>query len=264
MSEKARAGNSINKTLDIIECLGEYGASSLAELNARLGLDKGTLHRILKVLRERGFVDQNQDDRRYFNTTRMFQIGSREVERGGLKSLARPYLEKLAAAFGETIHVAIMAEPGKAICVDKMEAVSGSQIRLNMLLGSEISLYASSMGKCLLAFSSEEQLKKILPKIKYEKFSPNTINGTVAFKKELARVRSQGYAVDDGETMESIFCIGAPVLNHRAEAYAAISVTGPKARMLDKKEAVLRMLKDISRELSILYGLPANKWPISG
>ena len=262
MTEKAQAGNSINKALDIIEDLGEHGASSLADMNLRLGLDKGTLHRILKILRERGFVDQSPTDRRYFNTIRMFQIGSREVERGGLKTLARPYLEKLAAAFGETIHVAILVEPGKAVCVDKMEAVSGPQVRLNMSLGSEVSLYASSMGKCLLAFSSEERLKTILPKIKYEKFSSTTIRGTVAFKKELARVRSQGYAVDDGETMESIFCIGTPILNHRAEAYAAISVTGPKTRMLARKDAVIRMLKEISKELSIHYGLPANKWPL--
>ena len=262
MTEKAHAGNSINKALDIIEDLGKHGASSLADLNARLGLDKGTLHRILKILRERNFVDQNQADRRYFNTIKMFQVGSREVERGGLKTLARPYLEKLAEAFSETIHVAIMVEPGKVICVDKMEAVSGPQVRLNMSLGSEVSLYASSMGKCLLAFTGEERLKKILPKIKYEKFSPTTIHGAVAFKKELAKVRSQGYAVDDGETLESIFCIGVPILNHQAEAYAAISVTGPKARMFVKKDAVIKMLKDISRELSILYGLPAGKWPI--
>ncbi|MDR2946357.1 MAG: IclR family transcriptional regulator [Candidatus Adiutrix sp.] len=263
MTERAQAGNSINKALDIIEDLSENGPSSLTDINARLGLDKGTLHRILKTLRERGFVEQNRADRRYFNTIRMFQIGSREVERGGLRTLARPYLEKLAAAFGETIHVAILVEPGKGVCVDKMEAAPGPQVRLNMSLGSEISLYASSMGKCLLAFSSEERLAKILPKIKYQKLSPSTIRGPAAFKKELARVRKQGYALDDGETLESIFCVGVPVLNHLAEAYAALSVTGPRTRMLSKKDELIQMLKKMSRELSIQYGLTANKWPFN-
>ena len=263
MAEKEQSSNSIGKALDIMEDLSEYGPSALASLNQRLGLDKGTLHRILKTLKDRGYVAQNRVDRRYFNTTRMFQLGSREIERGGLRVLARPYLEKLAAAFREVIHVAIIVENDKAICVDKIEAVPGSQMRLNMTLGSEVSLYASSAGKCLVAFAEEAVQARILPKIKYERLSPSTIRGAVAFKKELARIKAQGFAIDDGETLESIYCVGAPVLRHSGDAYAAISVSGPRSRMLEKKNEVIRTLKAYSKELSILYGLPPDKWPIN-
>lgn len=262
MTSTAKASNSINKMLDIMEDLGEHGASSLSDINQRLAFDKGTLHRILKTLKTRGFVDQNPADRRYFNTIKLFQIGSREIERGGLKTLIQPYLQRLAGTFSETIHVAILADPGKAVCVDKMEAAPGPQVRLNISLGSEISLYASSMGKCLLAFSSEERQKKILSKIKYERLSPNTIMGAADFKKELGKIRAQGYAFDDGETIENIFCVGIPILNHLGESYAAISITGPKARMVEKKSQIIATLKSISKEISILYGLPANQWPI--
>ncbi len=262
MTDKAPAGNSVNKALDILEDLSEHGPSALAELHQRLGLDKGTLHRLLKLLKQRDFVDQDRSDRRYFNTTKMFQLGGREIERGGLRVLARPSLEQLAATFREVVHVAIMGAQDRPICVDKIEAAPSFQARLNLNLGSEVSLYASSLGKCLLAFADEEVRARILPKIKYERFTSSTIRGAVAFKKELDRVRALGYAFDDGETLESIFCVGAPILDHQGRSYAAISVTGPKTRMLDKKDQVIKTLKSMSRDLSIRYGLPAGQWPI--
>jgi DNA-binding IclR family transcriptional regulator len=261
MAERERSGNSIGKALDIIEDLSEYGPSSLADLHRRLGLDKGTLHRILKNLKERGYVGQNRLDRRYFNSTLLFQLGAREIERGGLRVLARPYLEKLAAAFKEVIHVAVMVDNDKAVLVDKLEAVPVSRMRLNIALGAQISLYASSIGKCLVAFADEAVQARILSKIKYERFSPSTIRGAVAFKKELARIRAQGFALDDGETLESVYCVGVPVLSHKGSAYAAISVSGPRSRMLEMRSEIIRTLTAYSRELSILYGLPPDKWP---
>ncbi|MDR1045810.1 MAG: IclR family transcriptional regulator [Candidatus Adiutrix sp.] len=261
MAERERSSNSIGKALDIVEDLSEYGPSSLADLHRRLGLDKGTLHRILKTLKERGYVRQNQGDRRYFNSIRMFQLGGREIARSELRVLARPYLEKLAAAFKEVIHVAIMVDNDKAILVDKLEALPGAKMRLNIALGAQVSLYASSIGKCLLAFADQAVQARILPKIKYERLSPSTIRGAVALKKELTRIKAQGFAVDDGETLESVYCVAAPVLAHSGSAYAAISVSGPRSRMLEMKNEIIRTLKVYSKELSLLYGLPPDKWP---
>jgi len=262
MAEKGYTVNSLNKAIDLIENLVEHGPSSLADLNNRLGLDKATMYRLLSTLKNRGYVEQSQVDHRYFNTIKMFQLGSREIDRGGLRDLIRPYLKKLSSTFREVVHLALLVEPGRAVCIDKVESQPGRQpVRFEMSLGSDVSLYASSTGKAILAFSSEERQNEALSQISFERFSSKTINNAAALKKELRQTRRQGYAIDDGEAFESIYCLGVPILNFGGEANAAISVTGPRDRMLEKKEEIVKALLENSRELSILYGYPAESWP---
>ncbi|MDR1045382.1 MAG: IclR family transcriptional regulator [Candidatus Adiutrix sp.] len=261
-AEKAYTVNSLNKAMDLIESLCEHGPSSLADLRGRLGLDKATMYRLLNTLRLRGYVDQSLVDHRYFITRKLFLLACQEIDRVGLPDLARPYLEKLAAAFREDAQMSLLTGPGQAVCIDKVEAAPSQAVRLNMTLGSEVLVYASGMGKALLAFSPPAVQDEVLSRLVMERLSSRTLRNAAALRKELQRIRRQGYAVDDGETIESVFCIGVPILNHRGEAAAAVSVNGPRARMLDKKEAVINMLLDCSRELSLLYGYPPEQWPV--
>ena len=259
--EKSYTVNSLNKALMLIEDLGEHGPSSLADLHQRLHLDKATMYRLLKTMKDRGFVEQSLVDHRYFNTIKMFQIGSREIDRGGLREMIKPYLKKLSNTFQEVVHMALRVEPAKAVCIDKIDAVPNPYVRFDMNLGSEVSLHASSMGKAILAFSGESQQELILSRLTFERLTPRSLRNPAGLIKELKKVRRQGYATNDGETFEGIYCVGVPILNQQGEANAAVSITGPRGRMLEKKEAVVRTLLEHSRELSILYGLPPDQWP---
>ncbi len=179
-----------------------------------------------------------------------------------MRDLIRPYLKKLSTVFKEVVHLALLVEPGRAVCIDKVEAPPGRQpVRFEMSLGANVCLHASSTGKAILAFSSEESQNAALALMTFERFSPKTITNAAALKKELRQIRRQGYAVDDGEAFESIYCLGVPIVNYDGEAKVALSVTGPKERMLEKKEELVKRLLDISRELSLLCGYPPEAWP---
>ncbi len=160
------------------------------------------------------------------------------------------------------VHLALLVEPGRAVCIDKVEAHPDRQpVRFEISLGANVCLHASSTGKAILAFSSEESQNAALALMTFERFSPKTITNAAALKKELRQIRRQGYAVDDGEAFESIYCLGVPIVNYDGEAKVALSVTGPKERMLEKKEELVKRLLDISRELSLLCGYPPEAWP---
>ncbi|MDL2260188.1 IclR family transcriptional regulator [Deltaproteobacteria bacterium OttesenSCG-928-K17] len=254
--------NSVVKCMSIMEALAGHGPSSLSDLKSSLGLDKATLHRILSTLKALGYVKQNSSDQRYFLTFKMFQTGNLVVERGGLKALIHPYLEKISADFQELIYASVMTEPGQAICVDKSEVDLYQQLRLNVSIGGQVSMHASSMGRCFLAFMDPTHFPAVYQAIKFEQFTPQTQTDPDVLMRELDKIRRDGYAVEEGERIEGAMCIGVPVLNNHGYCHAAISATGPKARMLVKKEGLIRSLTEASKELSIICGLPPERWPV--
>ena len=263
MAERTYMVNSVVKCLAIMEALAHQGPSSLADLKNILSLDKATLHRILSTLKALDYVKQNQSDQRYFLTFKMFQTGNLVMERGGLKALIHPYLEKISADFQELIYAAVMTEPGQAICVDKTEVDLYQQLRLNVSIGGNVSMHGSSMGRCFLAFMNPAYFREIMASLNLEKFTPTTIAEPALLEKELEKIRRTGYAVEEGERIEGAMCIGVPILNSQGHAQAAISATGPKARMLVKKEGLIRSLTEASKELSIICGLPPERWPVN-
>ena len=262
MTERTYMVNSVVKCMAIMEALAEKGPSSLSDLKTVLGLDKATLHRILSTLKALDYVKQNHSDQRYFLTFKMFQTGNLVLERGGLKALIHPYLEKISGEFHELIYASVMTEPGQAICIDKSEVDLFQQLRLNVSIGGRVSMHASSMGRCYLAFMNPAHLPEILAGLSYEKYTPATMVDPDALARELETIRRQGYAVEEGERIEGAMCIGVPVLGSLGQAQAAISVTGPKARIQEKRAGLIKALTEASRELSIICGLPPERWPI--
>jgi len=262
MSERTYMVNSVVKSLAIMEALAKLGPASLSDLKASLGLDKATLHRILSTLKALDYVSQNHSDQRYFLTFKMFQVGNQVLERGGVKALVHPYLEKISNEFQELVYASVMTEPGEAICIDKSEVDLYEQLRLNVSIGGRVSMHASSMGRCFLAFMNPAQLPAILSGLNYEKYTPGTIVEPDALNRELEKIRRQGYALEEGERIEGAMCIGVPVLGSNGQAIAAISATGPKARMQEKKEGLIEALTRASRELSIICGLSPDQWPV--
>lgn len=263
MADRTYMVNSVVKCLSIMEALANQGPSSLSDLKSALGLDKATLHRILSTLKALGYVKQNQSDQRYFLTFKMFQTGNLVVERGGLKAIIHPYLEKISADFQELVYASIMTEPGQAICIDKTEVDLYQQLRLNVSIGGQVSMHASSMGRCFLAFMDPTHQAEVMAGLSFEKYTPSTLVSPEALTRELEKIRREGYALEEGERIEGAMCIGVPVLNRQGYAHAAISASGPKARILVKKEGLIRSLTEASRELSIICGLPPEQWPIS-
>jgi len=70
-------------------------------------------------------------------------------------------------------------------------------------------------------------------------------------KKELKKVKEQGYAMDREEFKAGINCISYPIFNANKEAIAAISLTGPATRLtLDKMENDKHILINISKQIS--------------
>ena len=83
----------------------------------------------------------------------------------------------------------------------------------------------------LLAEFTPLQLRAFIRDYPLKRFSSVTICRIAELERELAKVRRNGYAVDDQEFEEGLKCIGAPVRDRNGSAVAALSVAGPAVRL---------------------------------
>jgi len=78
-----------------------------------------------------------------------------------------------------------------------------------------------------------------------KKFTPNTITDPLLLKKELKKIRKQGFAFSDQEVYLGTRGIAAPVFNHKREIVAGLTIAGPRERLTDKKMPwFIRLVKE--------------------
>jgi IclR family KDG regulon transcriptional repressor len=174
-----------------------------------------------------------------------------------LRKEVRPVLEDLAAQYQETIYVAVLDDT-QAVFVDKPEGRQEVRVELTSP-GARLYAHCSSLGKVLLAYSSEEEVKRIIQAAGLPRFTPNTITDEAELLPTLAKIRKQGYAYDLKETLPDLCCVGAPIYNHTGQVVAAISMSIPayrfKRSQTEFREGVMRAAKAISKRLGY-YGSP--------
>ncbi len=156
-----------------------------------------------------------------------------------MRSSARPYLEKLAAQTGETVH---LVQRGGVHCVyiDKVEPTINS-VRMVSSIGMRQPLYCTVVGKAILAEISAQEIKCIWNSSDIQAHTRHTITLWDQFFKEIEGVRQQGYALDNEENELGVRCIAVSIRDTGPVRYA-VSVSVPVSRMTDDN---LERIKDL-------------------
>lgn len=123
-------------------------------------------------------------------------------------------------------------------------------------------MHCTALGKAMLAFLSDSERDSALASIRMERVAPKTITSIPRLKKELEKVRQQGFAVDDEEAGVGSRCVGAPVFDQSGNVAAGISVSGPitridKVKLAEIAQAVREGAQTISRNLG--YAAAQNR-----
>lgn len=230
----------------------EIGISGLAK---RLGLAKSTVHRLASTLLEEGMLEQNGEGK-YRLGLALFEVGALVRRRMDFTAEARPYLRALMAKTGETVHLAVL-DRGSVLYIITHE--SRQAIRMGGHVGTRAPVHSTAVGKALLAFQAAEVVDRIVAR-GLPATTPNTITDARALRRELAAVRTRGYAVDDEESELGLRSIAAPIKNDAGGVVASISIAGPVHRVA--KRALLgwsRELVDAADAISQRLGWKAHE-----
>lgn len=224
------------------------------EVSAKLKIAKSSTHDLMASLAKLGFLNKTEDNR-YRLGWRLVTLSETLLATTELRKEAHPVMEDLAAQYQETIHLAVLDDT-QAVYVDKLEGRQAVRVELTSL-GARLYAHCSSLGKVLLAYSSEEDARRIIQTAGLPRFTPNTITDEEELLQALAKIRKQGYAYDLEEILPDLCCVGAPIYNHLGQVIAAISMSIPAYRFrrsqAEYREGVMRAAKAISERLGY-YG----------
>ncbi len=220
---------------------------NLQEITARTGISKSSVFRILYTLEHLGYVGKNSETRKYHLGLRILEIAHRARATRNVVQLARPYMRELQNQFLETVNLAVF-QNNDIHYVDILE--SSQAFRMTGEVGSRAPFHATAVGKSIAAFLPEGALKALLAGKRLPRFTRNTVTTQAAFLKMLAKVRQQGYGVDNEETERGAFCVGVPIFNGGDQATHSISVSGPVHRVRTQAKAIIRELLRVSAGIS--------------
>jgi len=228
-ADKGTSVGAVDKAMIVLEAMSRHERDvSLAALAETVGFPKSTLVRLLRTMRRHGTVQQDPRTRRYRLGTALIHLGKAAERQFDLERIIRPYLAELTQSTGETASFAVL-EGDRAVYL--AQVLSDSIIRGVPPIGAELGLHCTAVGKVLLTSFSEEQIESLVREHGLPRHTEKTIVNAESLRKELKRIGTKGYALDDEEAEPGGRCIAAPVVDDRSRVVAAVSITGPSARM---------------------------------
>lgn len=217
-----RVVQSLQRGLEILSYVVEAGGPvKLQEIVRRFDLDKASAFRLLSTLEAEGLV-RKQIDKSYAIGGRLLQWISSPRFDQQLIQLARPYLERLAQETHESSHLGVLA--GTQITLIDV-VPPDALVAIKHSVGSTVEVYCSAVGKALLANLPAEVQERLVGDIDFRRFTGATIVDPAKLRSELAEVRRLGYAIDDAEFNDWIYCIAAPVVDSRGVAVASLGLS---------------------------------------
>jgi IclR family transcriptional regulator, KDG regulon repressor len=208
----------------VLEIMGRTeGGVHVSELARTLQLPKATVFRILFTLQEIGYARKDPVSLAYFPVRAAAWIHHDEG-RETLRRVARPYMEKLLSRFEQTVNLAVL-DREQVLYTEILEGLRS--IRMSANVNTYAPIYATGVGKSMLAFLHPMEAEEVLKKRPLPKLTPKTITSVRAQLKAFKRIREQGYAIDNEEVETGARCVAAPIFNSQGRPVAAMSVSGP-------------------------------------
>jgi IclR family acetate operon transcriptional repressor len=224
---------SLARALSILDTISRsHEGLTLTVLSKAVTLPPSTTHRLLTTLQRRRFV-------RFDPTTMFWQIGVEAFFVGNafartrdLVAIARPYMRRLMEESGETANLYMLNE-GEVTCMAQVE--SRQMMRAISRPGGRVGLHFSGAGKAILAYLPQTDVDRIAALHGLPRATAKTLVTLKKLKAELRAIRSRGFAIDDEEHAVGLRCVGAPILDERGAPIAALSLSGPVARVTDDR-----------------------------
>lgn len=236
----------IDRAVAILDRLAQAdGLLTIRELAERTALARSTVYRTLNTLEAHGLA-RREGERGYALGARLLTL-ARAVPRGvDIVAQARPALDKLAARLGTSAKLSIV-DGDEALVVAVAERPGAYSVTTQV--GRRFPLHAGAASKLLLAFLPADKQTAVLGN-RLARMTPQTIVEPARLAASLAVIRANGYAEDNGEFVEGVRAIAAPVHDHLGACIAAVSVPFIGSVNAARAKAIRLAVIEAGREIS--------------
>ena len=242
-------GGTVGKAMAVLDQVAAFGRPvRFGDVLAGSVLPKATLYRLVQTLTQQGLLQFDPDTHTYALGVRLVRLAHAAWQQSALAPIARPHLDTLSRALGETIHLAQL-EAAQVLYVDKRNAAQ--PVDMYSDAGKIGPAFCTGVGKAMLAFLPDAERIEALQQQSYHRFTEHTYTSLGTLDTELSAIRARGYAFDREEHERGIVCIAVPILSVTGRMLGALSITGPTSRVsIDSLETLAPRLQSTAAAIA--------------
>ncbi|TDV56533.1 DNA-binding IclR family transcriptional regulator [Actinophytocola oryzae] len=230
----------------------EDGPLTLTALSGTTGLTPPTLLRTLRLMRDEGFVVQDED-RKWHATILVWRLGCAVNDSIGLHRITDRVLRELAEVIDETV---VYATFENGWLTYSGQAEPDKPVRTHIPLGGHYGPLETRTGHAVLAWLTRAEVDKIIEAQATTAYTPHARK---ALYQELLDVALRGYASGTGDRWPGVWGAAAPVFNHRGQPVGAVGVSIPTGGVPDNGEAIAAKVSAAAQQLTVELGGPAER-----
>lgn len=231
------------KALDVLEAVAATSSMTVAEIAAKVGLNRSTTHRLVQTLRNAHYLQPAPGGRGFEVGLKLLPLAARQLDSNRVRLAALPHLNTLAQDAGERVNLGVLFD-GELLYLAGVE--KPSLPNMYSRFGKLAPIHCSSLGKAIIAQYPEDEIRAMLGSKPLIRQTENTIVAIGALLKDLEATRRRGYAFDNQEHLANAFCIAAPVFDGGDRPCAAVGITG------SDRERVLSMADKVKRSAEVI------------
>ncbi len=245
----------VSHALDILESFTKTEDElGVTDLSKRLGLHKNNVFRLLATLEHRGYIEQNKSTENYRLGPKTLQIGAIFIEQRECRRQARPIIENLMAATGETAVVAVL-RGNKVIYMDGVETTK--TVRAVSRIGAMLPAHCTAVGKAQLAALSPADVQRLYPEATLPSMTEKSIKTIDLLFADLKKTAERGYALENEECDLEVKSLAVPVRDFAKNIIAGIGIIAPANRLADdrlEKGGIVSLVQEAGKALSSKLG----------
>ncbi|WP_176919924.1 IclR family transcriptional regulator [Superficieibacter sp. BNK-5] len=246
LSNSTTSVPALDKTIRICNYLFASPGATFSQIQQDLSLPKSSTSSLLNALTVHHILRQEKG--RFYLGLKLYEWGNKSLEQFDIRNIALPVLERVRNQTGLTCHLGVLDDLSP-IYILKLE--SNHPIGIRTWEGKKLPLHSSGVGKALCAWLPEEKIDVLLPDENLPRYTDTTITKKSDLMAEFASIRNRGWAYDNEEDCPGVFCIAAPVFDHKHNVIAAISACGVQLQLPEEKIAeISQLIMNACRDLS--------------
>lgn len=229
------------RPLMLLSVIARHGKPvTVKQLKEATKLPQSTLYRHLLPLKKWGLVQEQ--DNLYAPGPLSVQLAWGFDHTSYLVTNARAEMEKLMTKCGESVGL-MVAVNNQVMCLDMVE--SQQSLRCSFSKGRSHPLLRGASAKALLAH---------LPALMADEVIAEQLSGQPKeeqrLREELSKIRTQGYAVSEGEVDMGVWGISAPIFSKSDHMVGAITLMSPAIRAEGRQQELIALTVEAASAIS--------------
>lgn len=246
----AASAVAVERAVDVLAHLARERDATVSELARELGTGSSAIHRILTALRRKGLVDQDPQTDRYSLTWGILALARPVRGEADVREVAREHMRSVRELTGETVALHVRSR-FERLCVDQLE--SQQEVRWVGLVGQWSPLVVGASGLAILAALPDDEVESYLSTITLHAPEGRRVDRD-RLRERLAGIRREGYARTDGDRIDGLAGLSAPIFDGSGLVIGAITVAGPSHRLPADVGPWSRALRAAAADVSALLG----------